>query len=537
MTAKNVLFIMCDQLRFDALSCFGTSEFGTTTPNIDALARRGVRFDRAYVQGAVCGSSRMSYYTGRYVQSHGARWNMVPLSVGQQTLGDYVRPLGVRPVLIGKTHHKVDQQAFQRLGLTRDSPEAIFASECGFDPEIRDDGLHPDQSARRELPYNVYLRDLGYEGPNPWHTAANAVVDENGDGLSGWFLKASRFPAIVAEEHSETAYMTTRAIDYIRRAGEDRWCLHLSYIKPHWPYVAPAPYHDAHARADLPEPNRSVDELDSDHPVIRAFQQSRVGSSFSDDTVRETVYPAYLGLVRQIDHHIGRLMAFLQNSGRLDDTLIVFTSDHGDYLGDHWMGDKDYLHDEIVRAPLIIVDPSPAAERSRGAISHELVEAIDIVPTIIDALGGDVSEADEWLEGRSLLPLLGGGTWKSRSAVFSETDYGFHEMWNELPDKPDPRRCRATMVRSDRFKYIFHELYPPQMFDLENDPHERVDLGREHGYEPIRRDLHDLLFEWFRNRKHSPAVPNGMRERMHARGAQAERGVMIGYWDQEDLDS
>lgn len=537
MTVRNVLFIMCDQLRLDALSCFGTSEMGSTTPNIDALARRGVRFDRAYAQGAVCGSSRMSFYTGRYVQSHGSRWNRVPLNVGEQTLGDYMRPLGVRPVLVGKTHHVLDQPAFRRLGLTRDSPEAIFASECGFDPEVRDDGLHPDQSTRRELPYNVYLRDRGYEGPNPWHTAANAVVDADGAGLSGWFLKASRFPAIVAEEHSETAYMTNRAIDYIGRAGDEPWCLHLSYIKPHWPYVAPAPYHRSYSRSDLPEPNRSADELDCDHPVIQALQRSRVGSSFSDDAVRDTVYPAYLGLVKQIDQHIGRLMAFLQNTGRLDDTMIVLTSDHGDYLGDHWMGDKDYLHDEIVRIPMIVVDPSPAADRSRGAINHEMVEAIDLVPTFIDALGGDLDDSQRWLEGRSLLPLLGGGAWKSRDAVFSETDYGFIEMYSELSGSPDPEKCRATMVRTNRFKYIFHELYPPQLFDLENDPHERVDLGRQAGYEPIRRDHHDLLFEWFRHRKHSPTIPKGMHEKYNYRGAQADSGILIGYWDQDHLDA
>ena len=105
---KNILFIMCDQLRFDYLSCYGHRRL--FTPNIDALAANGVRFTRAYVQSPVCGASRMSFYTGRYVQSHGATWNGVPLKVGEMTLGDYLRPLGVRTVLVGKTHMRADRE-------------------------------------------------------------------------------------------------------------------------------------------------------------------------------------------------------------------------------------------------------------------------------------------------------------------------------------------------------------------------------------------------------------------------------------------
>ena len=112
---KNILFIMCDQLRFDYLSCAGHPAL--KTPNIDALAAKGVRFTRAYVQSPVCGASRMSFYTGRYVQSHGAAWNGFPLKVGEMTMGDYLRALGVRTVLIGKTHMQPDTEGMERLGI------------------------------------------------------------------------------------------------------------------------------------------------------------------------------------------------------------------------------------------------------------------------------------------------------------------------------------------------------------------------------------------------------------------------------------
>ena len=112
---RNILFIMCDQLRFDYLSCAGHPAL--KTPNIDALAAKGVRFTRAYVQSPVCGASRMSFYTGRYVQSHGAAWNGFPLKVGEMTMGDYLRALGVRTMLIGKTHMQPDTEGMERLGI------------------------------------------------------------------------------------------------------------------------------------------------------------------------------------------------------------------------------------------------------------------------------------------------------------------------------------------------------------------------------------------------------------------------------------
>ena len=180
---RNVLFIMCDQLRWDALGCVGHPFL--ETPNIDALADRGVRFDRAFVNGAGCGSSRMSYYTGRYVVSHGARWNQVPLEVTQKTMGDHLRDLEVPAVLVGKTHMRADEEARSRLAIPSNSPEWLFLSECGFEPEEHDDGLHPDERVRTDLPYNNFLRSNGFFGDNPWHSAANSVVDGDGEPCSG----------------------------------------------------------------------------------------------------------------------------------------------------------------------------------------------------------------------------------------------------------------------------------------------------------------------------------------------------------------
>ena len=157
---KNILFIMCDQLRADYLGCNGHPSI--STPNIDALAQRGVNFTRAYCQAPVCGPSRMSFYTGRYLSSHGSTYNNVPLKLEEWTLGDYLRPLGTRVGLTGKTHFSPDHQGMQRIGIDPKSSRGILLSECGFEPWKKDDGLHPDQSADPEMAYNRYLRKHGY---------------------------------------------------------------------------------------------------------------------------------------------------------------------------------------------------------------------------------------------------------------------------------------------------------------------------------------------------------------------------------------
>ncbi|MEP2557698.1 MAG: sulfatase-like hydrolase/transferase, partial [Rhizobiaceae bacterium] len=203
-TRKNILFIMFDQLRFDYLSCAGHPHL--QTPHMDRIAERGVRFSRCYVQSPVCGSSRMSFYTGRYASSHGAQWNNFPLKVGEITMGDHLRKLGMNSYLIGKTHMKADSEGMERLGLQPDSLIGARVSECGFDIYTRDDGLWgqgPDGFYdQRRSPYNQYLNSKGYEGENPWHDYANSGVDEHGDMASGWFMKHADKPANIAEEDS-----------------------------------------------------------------------------------------------------------------------------------------------------------------------------------------------------------------------------------------------------------------------------------------------------------------------------------------------
>ncbi|WP_436643377.1 alkaline phosphatase family protein [Microbaculum sp. FT89] len=531
MRVRNILWIMCDQLRFDYLSCAGHPYL--QTPNIDALANRGVRFSRAYVQSPICGPSRMSFYTGRYVRSHGSTWNGVPLRVGEPTLGDHLSEIGVRTALIGKTHMRADTEGMARLGIDPESIIGVHVAQCGFEPYERDDGLHPDGPYAPDPAYDDYLRDRGFGGSNPWEQWANSARGDDGKILSGWLLAHADKPARVPEEHSETAYMTNRAMDFIREAKADGrpWCAHLSYIKPHWPYIVPAPYHDMYGANQVVPVVRSGREKENPHPLYASYMAERVSRVFARPGVRERVIHAYMGLIRQIDDHVGRLAAFLEEEGLADSTMIVFTSDHGDYLGDHWLGEKELFHEVSVKIPLIVVDPSRDADATRGTVTDAMVEAIDLAPTFVDAFGG--KPKPHILEGRSLLPLLSGSRDWTRRAVISEYDYSQRRARVDH-DVPVPD-CRMTMVFDGRWKLVHVEGMRPMLYDLESDPDEFVDLGDDPACEAEQARLLGLMFAWARN----PANRITMSDDQIAAAYDTEldANILIGYWDEAEVDA
>ena len=523
---KHILFIMADQLRFDYLGCYGHPTI--RTPSIDALAARGVRFERAYVQSPICGPSRMSFYPGRYVRSHGVTWNNVPLRVGEMTLGDHLRPLGMQTVLCGKTHMRADREGMERLGLDPDSVVGARVAECGFDVWDRLDGLHPDAGTQPSH-YQDYLRQHGYGGPNPWEQWVNSAAGDDGGILPGWLMRHADKPARVEEKDSETPYATTRAIEFMEQAGETPWCLHLSYIKPHWPYIVPAPYHAMYGKADVLPAVRSEAERDGAHPVLAACHEHRFSKVFCRDEVRERVIPAYMGLITQIDDQIGRLVAYLEETGRIDQTMIVFTSDHGDYLGDHWLGEKEFFHDPSVKVPLIVVDPSREADATRGTVSRALVEGIDLAPTFVEVAGGRPRR--EVLEGHSLVPLLHATAETLRDHAISEYDYSFRAA-RAILDLP-VESARLAMIFDGRFKLIHAEGFRPMLYDLDADPGELEDLGADPVHADRRARLQDALDRWFR--RHHTRTTISDEAILERAGGEFARGIFIGFWDESEL--
>jgi arylsulfatase A-like enzyme len=519
---RNILFVMCDQLRADYLTCMGHKSL--QTPHIDSLAQQGVLFTRAFCSAPVCGPSRMSFYTGRSMFSHGATWNFVPLSIRELTIGDHLRPAGVTVALAGKTHYEPDRAAMSRLGIAPDSAVGRSLLTGGFDIVDHYEG-HANPGPLH--PYVAYLKRRGYsDTDDPWSDYVMSAEDERGQLVSGWLMRNVHLPARVREEDSETPYTTDRAIDFIRAQGSRPWCLHLSYIKPHWPYLAPAPYHALYGPDDCTPVVRHPGEREDPHPVVRAYQRHPESLSFARDEVVARVKPAYMGLVKQIDDHFGRVLKLLRDIGRMDDTLILFTSDHGDYLGDHWLGDKELFHDASVRIPFIVYDPDSSADGTRGTRSAELVEGVDVLPTFMEAVG--LPPANHLLEGRSLLPLLRGDAGCSwRDVAVSEIDYAFREARATLAQ--DPRRCRGTMLCDGRWKYIAWEGFRPQLFDLKEDPCEFADQHDDPARASVCREFRDRHFEWLRGRKLSVTLPDE-RIVISERDILPRHGIKIGIW-------
>ncbi len=530
--AKNILFIMFDQLRWDYLSCYGHPHLHT--PNIDRLAAKGVRFNRAYIQSPICGSSRMSTYTGRYVHSHGASWNGIPLKVGEITMGDHLRKAGMDCWLVGKTHMRADAEGMARLGLEPDSLIGARVAECGFDVFERDDGMLPegpdgfyDPDGAKE--YNKFLKAKGYESDNPWHDFANSGLDEDGNVLSGWFLKNAPEPANIAEEDSETPYLTGRGIEFME-THDGPWCCHLSFIKPHWPYIVPEPYASMYGPEHVLPVVRSEAEQQNAHPVLKAFMDTKIGQTFSRQDVREAVIPAYMGLINQADNQMGRLFNWMEKTGRMDDTMIVLTSDHGDFLGDHWMGEKTFFHDASTKMPLIIYDPSPEADATRGTVSDALVESIDLAPTFVDVAGGDV--ATHILEGHSLLPILHGSAEEvPRDFVICEYDYSGSPIADIVG--VSVREAVMFMVANKKWKLIHCEGgHRPILFDLENDPQELNDLGNSAEHANVIAEMYDHLFAWAR--RPSQRTTRSEQQLIDMRTKSRGRGIVLGVYDEND---
>lgn len=203
---------------------------------------------------------------------------------------------------------RADAEGMERLGLEPDSIIGVRVAECCFDVYERDDGMKPEGPDGSYDPngaekYNKYLKAKGYDSDNP--------------------------------------FLPRRGMEFIENATAP-WCCHLSYIKPHWPYIVPEPYHKMYGPEHVQEPVRSDAEYENAHPVLRAFMDSQIGKAFSQKKIRDAVIPAYMGLIKQCDDQMGVLCNWLEETGRMDDTMIVLTSDYGDFLGDHWMGEKTF---------------------------------------------------------------------------------------------------------------------------------------------------------------------------------------------------
>ncbi len=427
----------------------------------------------------------------------------------------------------------------RRPGLAPDGIIGARLSECGFDPIIRDDGLwafgpdgaYDDQGS----PYNAFLRAEGYDADNPWHDYANAGIDNEGNIASGWLYENARRPANIREEDSETPWLTRQMIKFLEKdaPGRERpWMCHLSYIKPHWPYIVPAPYHDMYGRTARKPVVRDARELENPHPIYAAFTDNAIGQAFRRDDVREAALGAYMGLIKQIDDQMGVLFKHLEASGQLDETMIVITSDHGDYMGDHWLGEKDLFHEPSVKVPLIVYDPSPAADATRGTVCDALSRAL-----ICCFLSKWQAACPAWKCLRAIPCCLCFGMQRplNLASLRSANMIILSPRWRRAFGVA-PRDARLFMMRDARWKFIHAEGgFAPMLFDLDSDPDELIDLSRDPAYAAVRDACYDKLFSWARRPSQRTTVSD--QQLIDRRGKSRRKGIVLGVNTADEIDA
>ncbi len=466
LTKPNILFITADQLRFDSLGCTGHPL--VQTPTIDQLAAEGTMFTRAYVQSPVCGPSRASLYTGRYVHSHRSRFNEVPLGAGEKTIADYFNSYGYRSALVGRTHFTPITETY------------------GFEYFAYYDGL-PAKDSYSQYPY--YLKEMGYSEEDIKRRYWPRELDEEaGEQPYPEDFREALYPCRIAEEHSDTAYLTNEAIRFMRETTDRPWMLHLSYWKPHLPFSVSEPYHSMYDPEKVPMPKLNKDELLHKPPLQKIFREERRGNYVADEALLKKIRAVYYGMITQLDTHLGRLFNYMKQIGVLDNTLIVFTSDHGEYLGDHHMIEKELFYEQAIHVPLVMRLPDLIPAQHQVS---EFIELIDILPTLMDACQFNIPPA---IEGQSFIPLLKGETVECKKEVYAEWDFQYYHCRHQLELKAD--ECKAIMVRNERWKYVHYNHQPCELYDMLNDPDEFYNLAENRHYQEVVRELQLNILNW-----------------------------------------
>lgn len=441
----NILWICTDQQRFDSLGCYGNPHIDT--PNLDALAQGGVQFDRCYAQSPVCSPSRASFLTGRYPQVCGMYENGASISPHETLVTKLFAQQGYTCGLAGKLHIA-----------------ACHPSVCP-DMEGRiDDGysvFHWSHHPERDWPLNDY---------HVW-------LDERGEAFRRSPYRDSPYiQEGMPEALHHTTYCTERTLSFLRshRGRGQNWMFTLNYFDPHHAFDPPKRLMDKYYTrlAELPPPNYREEELENkplyqqmDH---RGAYGGGAGHPFTemDDRDHRMHRAAYYAMVELIDTQVGRLIHCLKETGQYEDTLVVFTSDHGEMLGDHGIYLKGpYFYDCAVRVPLIVSWPGHTVE---GLRSSALVELVDLPQTLLEAAG---LEATSSMMGRSLWEICTG-----KQAAGIHKDLIFCEYWDAMPWHKDPP-AKATMVFDGRHKLVVvHSTAQGELYDLEADPEESSNL-------------------------------------------------------------
>ncbi len=435
-TRPNVLWVCTDQQRYDTIHALGNRHINT--PCIDAFVSKGVSFTNAFTQSPVCTPSRAAFMTGRYPRTTKCRQNGQALPPNEKLVSRLFADAGYTCGLAGKLH--------------------LATCANGVVETRIDDGYHVfhwSHHPQPDWPENAYTQWLQSKGTS-WEDLYS--------GPSTGYIKHG-----VPEEYNQTTWCADKTIEFIREQNGDPWFFSYNCFAPHHPFDPPAEYLARYNPEEMPLPKSRPDELAA--KTIYQQLDSRFAHNDPDgyditrmtDRDKREVIAAYYAMVELIDKQFGRMVAALEETGQLENTLVIFMSDHGEMLGDHGLFLKGpHFYDEAVRVPLIF---SWKDRFAAGLRADCLMELIDIAPTLLEAAG---IEVPDYIQGRSLMPIL-----LAQADARQHRDYVFSEYYNAWTHK----HSYGSMLRTHDEKIIvYHGTDQGEMYDLKADPDEFENL-------------------------------------------------------------
>ena len=490
MGKPNVLFIITDQQRADHVGFMGNEV--VRTPNLDSIAARGAVFENAWVANPVCMPNRSSLMTGRMPTAHGVVFNDRSLEWGASTHVRQFRAQGYRTGLFGKSH--------LQHGMSRNSMNpAPFTPTVDHGYGNEWDGLEHYERYETEIPdwpedfYGFEQVELSIDHGarvtgHHLHWALDKggryedlVVDYSGDAPA--LKRSDRWwqvyqPPYDPELHS-TNFVTERTISFIEdaAAADEPWYAWASFPDPHHPMTPPGEWFDRHSPDDMELPENIDDPMQHGPAYLRHLQQmspteqrawvSMCGAT-DHDLVRECIAATY-GMIEFVDDGVGRIMAAIEQLGQLDNTIVVFTSDHGDMMGEHGLMLKGFIpYRGTTQVSMVVADPRRGAVRSTS-----LASSIDLAPTLLDLCDVPIHDG---IQGKSLVPVMDDPASAVRDHVLIEDDV--RERTADVLRIPHRTR---TIVTDDGLKYTRYSTGESLLFNLATDPTEIDELGHNDG--------------------------------------------------------
>jgi arylsulfatase A-like enzyme len=511
----NFILFINDQHRADHLGCYGNDI--VRTPNIDGLAVRGTRFTKFHVACPICMPNRSTLMTGRMPSLHGARQNGIPLALDATTFPDLLRAAGYRTALIGKCHLQNISARPITMGLPQNDGSRDLPPEALRD--ARKDRW-ADGRYDQELP-DTWTGEQGFEPALPFYGFDHlSLAIGHGDAVSGHYSRwlAARhddpdslrgannalpgpsaapqaWRTSIPEELYPTSFVAQETMDYLDRHAksgtDDPFFIQCSFPDPHHPFTPPGKYWDMYDAADVPAPDAFHHAADKLPPHVATLHGARDDGSritagmtvfaCTEDEARAAIAHNY-GSITMIDDAIGRVLARLAALGLADDTVVIFTTDHGDFLGDHQLILKGAIHYQgLIRVPCIWSDP---AESGGGGVVDSPCGTLDLAPTIVKRAG---LEGFIGMQGLDLTSMGKGIAGADHDAVVIEEDQRRTYM-----GFPSNFRARTLVTKRHRLT-IYSCVEWGELYDLEADPNEFENLWDVPAQAPLRAELVEQL--------------------------------------------